>query len=860
MGDKKNESIDEESFELSHEAKLEEIKYINWINSLEIEGVLVDRIGENMSDGIIMLKIMDKVHVEIVDWTRVDLKSSNKFKKLSNCNYLFKIFDEVGIPYVSQGGRNIVENEKKKQFTVCWFLLRESFIKENGVKTDDEINDWANQFIYNVMAQIQIDEPDYEPLGIVLYMSDERDIFMNFADDEDIDCPFFPADFDELNLGKVMGEGSQDGKARLIFEGIERNLNGKGKKSLGKKVLEICQEHDWDLLKNDVQSECVSGSESDKQVFKSSNKKIGEFLEFLTTGFPIGNIESGNLRQKPDILNLAISIETSNFKFTRNISIKKNSEGEIVQEKNRNEKMDELKNTMTKKLLIIQQEAEALVAKNNIVSQQAITPIKTYNTFTDLSMNNRNNPLMTPKPNLEASINRNLTNPDMSENCYNSFTNTEKSENMIHSYLNMNMKSTDKPISLFAPSSQEIPPLSRDTPDDISMGWALNKASVNYQSQDIQKEQPRLQPPIPNVQPKRNTKNMNDGNARRMSNVLQETACTSNKSISPMMSKKGPISQNQAISKLKKFNSSINIEYIQSNEDFMQNLKNNKRLSQNEAAILDEFEQIAKYIQSFYPFEFKIKFQNLQIRYYRFELTMKPSSQLCCLKLYRSFKGKFENTRKYALKPMSGKEDVSRLKTNQQKNLIEEKQICLKRLKLFLQKILQKLEIPQNLAELIENFKEANLGKFWPYIDQISEFPQFKDKRGVMLIRRFKKLLNKAIEATAQNHLEKPTTPKIETENLTQDYLPENFNKEKKSILQKFYLQVIEKRLELGHNWSYKNKSSYVKVGVLYQNFRKYYKQNDVNTDLIKGYITSYFQNHRNKNSVADSRFSQKAN
>ena len=131
-------------------------------------------------------------------------------------------------------------------------MLRESFIKENGVKTDDEINDWANQFIYNVMAQIQIDEPDYEPLGIVLYMSDERDIFMNFADDEDIDCPFFPADFDELNLGKVMGEGSQDGKARLIFEGIERNLNGKGKKSLGKKVLEICQEHDWDLLKNDV--------------------------------------------------------------------------------------------------------------------------------------------------------------------------------------------------------------------------------------------------------------------------------------------------------------------------------------------------------------------------------------------------------------------------------------------------------------------------------------------------------------------------------------------------------------------------------------------------------------------------------
>lgn len=77
--------------------------------------------------------------------------------------------------------------------------MKEEFIIAHGVTTDDEINQWANQFVYNYgedgadhEIEILPDDPDYEPLAILLYFSGDAEIFMNFSDDEPIDCPYFP--------------------------------------------------------------------------------------------------------------------------------------------------------------------------------------------------------------------------------------------------------------------------------------------------------------------------------------------------------------------------------------------------------------------------------------------------------------------------------------------------------------------------------------------------------------------------------------------------------------------------------------------------------------------------------------------
>lgn len=200
--------------------KLEEIKYINWINSricspnddedtesdrLEDQNIfMVDRIGDNLIDGIQLLKLFDGIYPEIIEWKKIDQKANNKFKQIQNCNYLINKMKEKAMPIASQGGRDIVDGDQGKLFAVLWLLMRQEYIKENGMKTEEEIKNWANQFIYNVVSNdIESDELDYQPLRILLYMSEEAETFMNFADDdeEEIECPLIPSNFDMLNLG-----------------------------------------------------------------------------------------------------------------------------------------------------------------------------------------------------------------------------------------------------------------------------------------------------------------------------------------------------------------------------------------------------------------------------------------------------------------------------------------------------------------------------------------------------------------------------------------------------------------------------------------------------------------------------------
>ena len=199
--------------------KLEEIKYINWLNSRfssindddskenessnELNIGQIDRIGDNLTDGIILLKVFNMIHPEIIEWKKIDQKANNKFKQIQNCNYLITKMKEKAMPIASLGGRDIVDGSQKRLFGALWLLMREEYIKENGVKSDEEIKNWADQFIYNVAANdIEADEPDYQPLRIMLYMSQEAEIFMNFSDDDDeeIECPEFPQNFDILNL------------------------------------------------------------------------------------------------------------------------------------------------------------------------------------------------------------------------------------------------------------------------------------------------------------------------------------------------------------------------------------------------------------------------------------------------------------------------------------------------------------------------------------------------------------------------------------------------------------------------------------------------------------------------------------
>jgi hypothetical protein len=51
-----------------------------WINSLNIDDVSVNDLYEEAKDGILLMKVIDKIKPGVVDWKKVDMKPNNRFK------------------------------------------------------------------------------------------------------------------------------------------------------------------------------------------------------------------------------------------------------------------------------------------------------------------------------------------------------------------------------------------------------------------------------------------------------------------------------------------------------------------------------------------------------------------------------------------------------------------------------------------------------------------------------------------------------------------------------------------------------------------------------------------------------------
>ena len=251
---------------------MEEIKYINWVNSRDIEGVQISGIDSTLDDGITLLKILDSIHPDLVDWSKVDPKSTNKFKKVSNCNYFIAQLKHIGIPIVSLCGRDIVDTKQNHLFSLLWLLMREEFIKINGIRSDAEIREWANQFVYQNVEKGELypDEPDYEPLKILLYMSGEAEIFMNFEDGEEIDCPEFPQNFEGMDLGPPIKEDPQNLLKRIFDElrgkkidvGTNRSWSKNVESELGQGVRDQSSCSEVDLVMMDLWDKANTASKT----------------------------------------------------------------------------------------------------------------------------------------------------------------------------------------------------------------------------------------------------------------------------------------------------------------------------------------------------------------------------------------------------------------------------------------------------------------------------------------------------------------------------------------------------------------------------------------------------------------------
>ena len=132
------------------EGTREERAFRMWVNSLGMEDVYANNLYEDSKSGVLLLKVIDKIHPGSVNWKKVDLKANNKFKKLVNCNEAIDAAKKAGLKIVGIGGADIHDGNKKLILAVVWQLMRKHTLQVQGNKTEEELLAWANEMVTDI--------------------------------------------------------------------------------------------------------------------------------------------------------------------------------------------------------------------------------------------------------------------------------------------------------------------------------------------------------------------------------------------------------------------------------------------------------------------------------------------------------------------------------------------------------------------------------------------------------------------------------------------------------------------------------------------------------------------------------------
>ncbi|GMF54179.1 unnamed protein product [Phytophthora fragariaefolia] len=130
----------------------EERVFRMWINSLAIDDVYINHLYSDLSDGMKLLKVLDKIQKGIVAWNKVNLVAPNKFKQVENCNYCVVLGKQLKFSLVNVGGADIFEGAKKMILSIVWQSMRYQQLRilselaaGRGEITDKDIIGWANE-------------------------------------------------------------------------------------------------------------------------------------------------------------------------------------------------------------------------------------------------------------------------------------------------------------------------------------------------------------------------------------------------------------------------------------------------------------------------------------------------------------------------------------------------------------------------------------------------------------------------------------------------------------------------------------------------------------------------------------------
>lgn len=104
------------------EGTREERSFRMWCNSLGVDGIYLDNLYDGIKDGIVLLKILDKIEPGSVTWKKCEKNPNHIIKKVTNCNHVIEVGKgaRFKLNIVAIGGKDLVDGNKKLILGYLW--------------------------------------------------------------------------------------------------------------------------------------------------------------------------------------------------------------------------------------------------------------------------------------------------------------------------------------------------------------------------------------------------------------------------------------------------------------------------------------------------------------------------------------------------------------------------------------------------------------------------------------------------------------------------------------------------------------------------------------------------------------------
>jgi hypothetical protein len=117
----------------------------NWINAQGIEDAYVNYLIDDLKNGTILLKVIDKLRPGLVDWKKYSNKLNSRIHIIQNCNYVVDICsNQLQAKLIGIGGIDIVDGKTTLVLGLVWQICKLYWTERVGAINEEKLLSWAN--------------------------------------------------------------------------------------------------------------------------------------------------------------------------------------------------------------------------------------------------------------------------------------------------------------------------------------------------------------------------------------------------------------------------------------------------------------------------------------------------------------------------------------------------------------------------------------------------------------------------------------------------------------------------------------------------------------------------------------------